>query len=141
MDSIRELATVFCAVSVFVGTIGILTGGALDKSMGYILSLIFLASVVSALHSGNFNIELKGEQAMAQNSENEERLSEYQAEYICKEILKEQSISFEKITATANKTEDGSIIISEIRIKGADMCDEAVRVVEESGLCKKVILE
>ncbi len=123
------------------GAIGILAGGALEKSAGYILSLIFLASVVSALAGGNFNIELKTEQAIAQNSENEEKISEYQAEYICAEILREQDITFEKITATANKTEDGSIIISEIRIKGAGDRDEAVKAVEESGLCKKVILE
>lgn len=141
MDSVRELAIVFSAVAVLTGAIGILSGGALEKSAGYILSLIFLASVVSALANGNFNIELKTEQAVAENRENEERLSEYQAEYICAEILEEKGIAFEKITAYANKTEDGSIIISEIRIKGAGDANEAVRAVEESGLCKKITLE
>lgn len=141
MDSVRELAIVFSAVAVLTGAIGILTGGALEKSAGYILSLIFLASVISAFAGGNFNIELKMEQAISENTDNEERISEYQAEYICAEILKEQGITFEKITASANKTEDGSIIISEIRIKGAGESNDAVKAVEESGLCKKVILE
>ncbi len=141
MDSVRELAVVFCAVSVLSGAIGILTGGAMEKSAGYILSLIFLASVITALAGADFNLEIKVEQSAAASTKNEEAMSEYQAEYICAALLREKNIAFEKITATATKTEDGSIIINEIAIKGTDGGEEAVKAVRDCGICEKVILE
>ena len=139
MDSVRELAIVFCAVSVLTGAIGILSGGALEKSAGYILSLIFLASLVTALAGADFNIEIKAEEAIAENAEYEESLSEYQAEYLAAALLSEKELPFEKITASATKTEDGSIIISEIVILGGN--EAAAKAVKESGICEKVSLE
>lgn len=139
MDSVRELAVVFCAVSVLTGAIGILSGGALEKSAGYILSLIFLASLVTALAGADFNIEIKAEEAIGENAEYEEALSEYQAEYLAAALLSEKELPFEKITASATKTEDGSIIISEIVILGGN--EAAAKAVKESGICEKVSLE
>ena len=139
MDSVRELAIVFCAVSVLTGAIGILSGGALEKSAGYILSLIFLASLVTALAGADFNIEIKAEEAIGENAEYEEALSEYQAEYLAAALLSEKELPFEKITASATKTEDGSIIISEIVILGGN--EAAAKAVKESGICEKVSLE
>lgn len=139
MDSVRELAIVFCAVSVLTGAIGILSGGALEKSAGYILSLIFLASLVTALAGADFNIEIKAEEAIAENAEYEEALSEYQAEHLAAALLSEKELPFEKITASATKTEDGSIIISEIVIWGGN--EAAAKAVKESGICEKVSLE
>ena len=139
MDSVRELAIVFCAVSVLTGAIGILSGGALEKSAGYILSLIFLASLVTALAGADFNIEIKAEEAIAENAEYEEAVSEYQAEYLAAALLSEKKLPFEKITASANKTDDGSIIISEIVILGGN--EAAAKAIKESGICEKVSLE
>ncbi len=141
MDSIKELATVFCAVCLLSGGLGLLVGGKLRKSAGYILSLILLLSVVGALAKTDldFNIEQKTEAALSEGYE--EAMSEYQAEYIAGTLLREAQISYEKVSASANKNPDGGIIINEIIIKGASNTAEAARIIKQSGLCDRVKTE
>lgn len=141
MEGMRELAAVFCAACVLTAGIGILSGEVLKKSVGYILSLILLVSLVGAILWGDYKFEITREAAKEISADNEESISEYQAEYICRQILSEKDISFEKIEATATKTKDGSIIISEITIKGSDRGEEAAQMVIESGLTETVKLE
>ncbi len=141
MNGIKELALIFCAASVLSGGLRLLGGGALQKSAGYILSLIMLTSVVIAIGRTDIDFNISVEQSSASATDAEESMSEYQAEYICKRLLDEKGIIYEKITADATKTDDGGIVINEITIKGADKGEEAVNTVVASGLTETVILE
>ena len=141
MGQIKELAVIFCAACALSGGFRLLSGGALQKSAGYILSLILLTSVVIAISRTDMDFNISVEQSAASATEAEEAMSEYQAEYICQKLLDEKGIIYEKITADATKTDDGGIVINEITIKGADKGDEAVKAVVLSGLTETVVLE
>lgn len=141
MDGIKELAVIFCAACVLSGGFRLLSGGALQKSAGYILSLILLTSVVMAISRTDIDFNVRVEQSAVSAAEAEEAMSEYQAEYICSKLLDEKGIIYEKITADATKTDDGGIVINEITIKGADKGEEAVKAVVSSGLTETVVLE
>ncbi len=141
MESLKELTTVFCAVCLLSGGLALLSNGLLEKSVGYILSLILLASVVGAVAKIDIDMNIKTETESTAATVGAEGVSEYQAEYICRSLLEEKGINYEKVEATATKKEDGSIIISKITVKGTDRGAEAVKTVVESGLCDRVDIE
>ncbi len=141
MDGIRETAAVFCAVAVMSAALGILSGGALEKCMGYILSLILLTSVVMAIGSADFKFSLQRNESKINDSEESLAVSEYQAEYLTQSILTEKGIEFNEVTAKATKNDDGGIIISEIRIKGVTPSEEITDMITESGITETVIFE
>lgn len=141
MDSIRELAVIFCAVCVFSGGFRLLAGGALEKSAGFIFSLILLTTFVVAISRTEVDFDISVEQSAAASADAEEAMSEYQAEYICRSLLEEKGIAYEKISAEATKNDDGGIVINKITIKGADDGEEAIKAVVDSGLTDTVKLE
>lgn len=140
MESIKTIAAVFCGVCVLSGGFQLLSGGALEKSAGYILSLIMLVCIIGALSKADFDFEIK-ESSAAVSTAGALELSEYQAEYISRKVLDEKGINYEKITADATKTEDGSIIINNITIKGADPSDKAIELLLATGLTETVKTE
>ncbi len=141
MDWIKELAAVFCAACILTGAVELLHDGALKKSMNFILALILLLCVVGAVGGKRLSIDFDYNKAESSETETEETISEFQAEYICRSILTAKGIAFEKITAKANKTADGSIIISEIKIKGSDPEHEAVKEIRSLEICDTVMPE
>lgn len=140
MESIKTIAAVFCGVCVLSGGFQLLSGGALEKSAGYILSLIMLVCIIGALSKADFDFEIK-ESSAAVSTAGALELSEYQAEYISRKVLDEKGIKYKKITADATKTEDGSIIINNITIKGADPSDKAIELLLATGLTETVKTE
>lgn len=141
MGSIKTIAAIFCGATILSGGFRILGGGKTEKSMGYILSLIMLVSIVGAVSSANFSYEIKENSLSASAEETELALSCYQAEYISRTLLEENGIKYENIKARATKNEDGSIIINEITIKGANLPSEAEKILKESGLTDSVKTE
>ena len=140
MESIKTIAAVFCGVCVLSGGFQLLSGGALEKSAGYILSLIMLVCIIGALSKADFDFEIK-ESSAAVSTAGALELSEYQAEYISRKVLDEKGIKYKKITADATKTEDGSIIINNITIKGAEPSDKAIELLLATGLTETVKTE
>ena len=141
MGSIKIIASIFCGATILSGGFRMLGGGKSEKSVSYILSLIMLVSIVGAVSSADFSFEIKESSLSASAVETELALSEYQAEYICRALLSEEGIKYEKIKARATKTEDGGIIINEITIKGASLPREAEKILKESGLTDTVKTE
>ena len=123
------------------GGLRLFAGEKLQKSADYILSLILLTSIIAAVMNADFSFNISGEDIVAEASVGEIAISEYQAEYITSRILEEEKIEYEKIEAKANKSEDGSIVISKITITGAKEGKRAVAAVEELKLTSTVILE
>lgn len=140
MESVKEIAVIFCAVCVAAGGFQLMSSGALEKSAGYILSLILLTTLITAVSGADIKLDFSGtgEAVSEETVAGAEAISEYQAEYICAKLLEEKGIEYEKISAEATKTEDGSIIINKITIKGADKSSQAAEAVISSGLTDTV---
>ena len=133
MDTVREIAIAFCVVAIFTAALGLLGGMRLHKSVRYILSLTLICSVVSVATNKDFNIFIpKTSQSTA--SYNTDRLYEYQAEMLIKDILEKEDIKFKNITAKATKNEDGSIVINEIEINGCEAYEKAEDALRKIGI-------
>ena len=123
------------------GGLRLFAGEKLQKSTDYILALILLTCVIAAVMNADFSFNISNEDIVAEASLGEIAISEYQAEYITARVLDEEKIEYEKIEAKANKSEDGSIVISKITITGAKEGERAVAAVKELKLTSTVILE
>ena len=120
------------------GAFGLLSGKTLEKSFKYILALIFLSVMVSAVV--NFDFSLKMPTVSEEKIENEGvlNLSNYQAEYLTGVLLNENGINFSRIEAFTNKLDDGSIVINKINIYGATDTEKACQVISNFGICETV---
>lgn len=141
MDSVREIALIFCSVSVLTAALSLLSGNALNKSMKYITALILLCSVVGGISETVFDLDFNIDVSAETSTGTALSLSEYQAEVLIEQILKESTVEFSNISARATKMEDGGIIISEVTIKGVDNRDAAKTALEERGIDCMVIFE
>ena len=113
----------------------------MGKALGYILSLIMLASMVGAVSKADFSFEIKEAVSSAASEDTALGISSFQAEYISGALLQDGGIKYEKIKAEATKTEDGSIIISKIIIKGASLPEMAEKILKDSGITDVVQTE
>ena len=124
MNLIREIAISFCAAAVMTAAVGLISGGRLQGSMKYIISLCLICSVVSAVVGGKLSLTATVP-TFTPKPYSADNLYKYQAEYIVGEILKKEGIAYQNITAKSTKSSDGSIIINEIEIFG---CNDAAKV-------------
>ena len=141
MGGVKTIAAVFCSVAVLSGGLQVLGMGKMGKALGYILSLIMLTSMVAALSKADFSFEIKEADSSRIENDTSLSLSSYQAEYISGALLIENGIKYEKIEALATKTDDGSIIISKIIIKGASRPEKAEKIILDSSITDVVQTE
>ncbi len=139
MDSVREIALTFCSTAVFTSALCLINGKALEKSGRYIISLILICSVIGAVAKGDFEFSLPSAEAVTQGADTAEAICKYQAEYLVAEVLKENEIVFQNISAKATKNEDGSIIINEIEVEGVQEQEKTLKTLEEQGIDCRVI--
>lgn len=133
MNLIKEIAISFCAAAVMTAAVGLISGGRLQMSMKYIISLCLICSVLSVAVGGEFNLQ-SSIPSFSPKEYSTEELYEYQAEYIVGEILKSSGITYQNITAKATKSSDDSIIINEIEIIGCSDSDKAKTQLASSGI-------
>lgn len=141
MTTVKELAIFFCAASVMCGAFGLLAGKTLEKSFKYILALVFLSVMVSAVTNFNFSFKMPVSASNETQNETALNLSSYQAEYLTGVLLNENGIIFSGVEAFANKVEDGGIVISKINIYGATETEKARQIILDSGICETVNFE
>lgn len=141
MSTVKELAIFFCAVSVMCGAFNLLAGKTLEKSFKYILALIFLSVMVSAIANLDINFSIKTNANAIKENQNVIAMSSYQAEYLIGEALSKTNIKYSKISAKANKEEDNGIVINEIIISGASDVELARSVILDLGICETVKFE
>lgn len=116
MNFLSSVITAFCAACIFIGSLYILCpDGAVSKSIKYILSLVFLISVIAAAGA----VTNKGNIILPSPSNykiDTEALDTANAELIYSYLLRLGGIDFTKISVYTDKSEDGSIIISKVLI-------------------------
>ena len=116
MSGLTTFLTSLCAACVFIGTVHLICpDGNLGKPVKYILSLVFLVTVISAagLLKGGFNTDITFE---ASAGTSDETLKTAAARYVYTEALRSSKINFTEITVCTDKTQDGSIVISKVVI-------------------------
>lgn len=142
MDSVREIAVMFCGAAVLSATVSVLAPSSFQSSSKYVTALIMLGVLVTGVAKGDFSIDFSTSQDSIQTvSETETELCEYQAEYLIGELLDEKGVEYRNITAVATKSESESIIISEIRVEGADDKDGVKQTLEKAGIDCRVVFE
>ena len=138
MDGIKEIALAFCATAVATAAFAMLKGRTMEKSGQYIIGILFLCSVVSAVFSADIHFSFPKTETVSV-LENETEMCEAQAEYLIASYLEKRDIKFEKIRCRANKTEEGSIVISEVVIYGTED-GSAEELLKELGIDCKVTI-
>ena len=116
MNFFSSFAAAFCGACVFIGVLYFLCPqGALSKSVQYVLSLIFLLSVISAaaIAIGKWELNIP---EIETDYIDTESLDAATAEYIISYLLGAENIEFDEITVCTDKTENGSISINKVII-------------------------
>lgn len=141
METVKVFVTVFCTCAVMVGGMKLLLGGVLEESGKYILALILVVTTVGALT--NINISLKGQkpEILEKTDNNAEALILYETEYLIKELFNEEKVTYKKIDIKTNKTQDGSIVISEVIIYEAEPQTKAKALILENKIAPKVTVK
>ncbi|MEE1238920.1 MAG: hypothetical protein UHO61_03230 [Acutalibacteraceae bacterium] len=116
MSGLRTFLTAICVSAVFIGALHLICpDGNMAKPVKYILSLVFLVSIISAagLLKGELNTDISFNTA-AETSD--EKLNSASARYVYEQALKNSEINFTEITVCTDKMPDGSIVISKVII-------------------------
>ncbi len=117
MSYIKGLLTAFCAACVIIGALFMLCpDGALKKSVKYLLSLVFVLSIIAAsgLKIKEFHTEFTTPE-ISINTISE--LDTASARFVYAQCLSSAEIDFSQITVCTDKSADGSIIISKVIIR------------------------
>jgi len=116
MNFLSSFISAFCAACVFIGALFMLSpDGAMSKSVKYILTLVFILSVISAAaftskNTDSFEFDFEATQT------DTTVLDETTARFIFERALINSGIEFEEIVVCTNKNESGSISISKVII-------------------------
>lgn len=114
MNYITSLLTSLCACLILIGVLFIICpDGVMSKSVKYILSLIFLISVISVAGIG-VSDQGKSFDFKTEASVDSSDFEIQNARLVYMETLKKSGLEFKEITVLTDKSEDGSIVINKI---------------------------
>lgn len=116
MNFFSSFVASFCAACVFIGALYMLCpDGAMQKSVKYILTLVFILSVISAasIAAGRWDYESAKTSAIETDTS---ALDTAAAEFVYGSLLRNSGIDFSKITVCTDKNESGSISITKVII-------------------------
>lgn len=128
MNSLSAVLTAFCAACVFIGALYILCPeGIMSKPVKYVLSLVFLVSVIASagLVKGKGDVSLP---TFSEQTVDTEELDAANAELFFSYALRLGGIDFSKISVYTDKSDSGSISISKVLIYSQHTKEEILRV-------------
>lgn len=114
MNFFNTFITAFCTGCLLIGALHLLCpDGAMQKPVKYVLSLVFMLTVIAAASITVKNAKFDTGAFTPTETAGEE-LDTAAAEYVYAHALESAGINFSKITVCTDKSEDGSIIISKV---------------------------
>ena len=127
MNSILSFIVSFCIISVVLGALYILCPkGTMQKSVRYIFVLLLITSCLALIKGiGGIDFSLKKHTYAPQNDD----AFHYFAELTFKEALKNAKVEFSKITVCTDKSENGSILISEVIVFSEEPQDKILKAI------------
>lgn len=141
METIKVFVTVFCTCAVMVGGMKLLLGGVLEDSGKYILALILVVTTVGALTNINISLKSQKPEIFEKTDNNAEALISYETEYLIKELLKGEKVTYKKIQVKTTKTKDGGIVISEVIIYEPEPVERAKDLMLKNQIAPKVTVK
>lgn len=116
MNYLSSFLTAVCASAVFIGALYMICpDGSINKSVTYLLGLVFILCVTAAsgvtVKNADFNFQT---QTVSADSHNDSLIKA--AEFVYKSSLKSAGIDFKEITVCTNNFDKDRISISKIRI-------------------------
>ena len=103
MNALNSFITAVCAACVIIGAAYLICpDGSMQKPVKYVLSLVFIAVIISAVPIAR--------------EKTEDELLISGAEYVYGSVLKKAGVNFNKITVCTDKTESGGISIIKIAV-------------------------
>ena len=131
MSYINTFLISFCAAAVFIGALYMLCpDGAMQKPIKYLLSLLFLLSVISVAGITVKNAELNLDFTLPQTDSTDLEIKN--AEYVYAFALRNADIGFREIEIFTTKTENGSININKVIIYSEHTKEAVLEVLGEA---------
>lgn len=116
MNSFNSFIVTVCACCILIGILYIISpNGEISKTVKYLLSLVFIITVVGATKITVKTADLDFTVSQSEDISSEQ-LQISAAEYVYSYALTENGINFREITVCTDKSEDGSIVISKVII-------------------------
>lgn len=117
MKYVAQIVMGLSSAAIFIGAMFMLSPtGNTSKSVRYVFTLVFLCVSVSLfLRIGKVNIDFDFSDKSV-NYNTAQKLTESQAERICEAALKDNNISFDKISVSTDINENDGIFISNIKV-------------------------
>lgn len=117
MKNILSFIASFCGAGIFIGAFYMLCPqGAVSKSVRYVLSLVFILTVITAAGIGIGNLENISFSTPGSEEIKTQDLEISSAKYVYSYLLEKNDIDFNKITVCTDKRSDGSIDIIKVII-------------------------
>lgn len=138
METVRNIATSVSVSAVIIGAVYIICpSGVMKRSAEYIIGLVMLCALLIPVTGADFK-------SVATSAERDFTVQaggmlSSQAEYIVKNLLEGENITFGEITAKTDISCDGDIIISSVTITGVSDPAAAERLL--SPYCSEVIIK
>ncbi len=137
MKYLTTVLSAFCASSIFIGALYMLCPeGNMKKSVKYILSLVFLVSVIAV---GSITVEKADIKLPKAEEINSEELELSSAEYVYSFALKQAGVDFKEIYLYTDNSKDGGIRINKVRISSAEAREKIMAALE--GINEKIEVE
>ena len=116
MNALNSFITAVCAACVIIGAAYLICpDGSMQKPVKYVLSLVFIAVIISAIPIARVKFDLNfNAYEYSEKTENELLISG--AQYVYGSVLKKAGANFNKITVCTDKTESGGISIIKIAV-------------------------
>lgn len=116
MNALNSFITAVCAACVIIGAAYLICpDGSMQKPVKYVLSLVFIAVIISAVPIARVKFDLNFN-AYEYGEKTEDELLISGAEYVYGSVLKKAGVNFNKITVCTDKTESGGISIIKIAV-------------------------
>lgn len=139
MSTFRSFVTAFCAATVFAGGVELLCPkGRMTKTVKYALSVFMLFCIVSAallftgtkikLDTPSVNIEKTDMSALA-------------ARQTFAEALRRENIEFSEITVCTDKSDDGSISITEVTVYTSESEERITEIIGSDDYDVRIVYE
>ncbi len=116
MNALNSFITAVCAACVIIGAAYLICpDGSMQKLVKYVLSLVFIAVIISAVPIARVKFDLNFN-AYEYSEKTEDELLISDAKYVYGSVLKKAGVNFNKITVCTDKTESGGISIIKIAV-------------------------
>ena len=117
MESIKQILIGFSAAAIFIGSLSVLfPTGSIRKTVKYAVSLLFLCICVALFCAAlkiEINVDLPDTKTLSANALVSANV---QAEYLCKILLDENSITYKKVAVNTNIDKNNNIYINSITV-------------------------